>query len=53
MQGGEHLLTLRLVQLRQLGEQLLELRRFHRALPIDDDQDWIKGQLSSLMLIHI
>jgi hypothetical protein len=53
MPGGEHLLTLRLVQQRQLGEQLLELRRFHGALPIDDDRDRTAGQLSSSMLIHI
>ena len=53
MQGGKHLLTLRLIQLGQLGEQLLKLRRFHRALPIDDDQDWTAGQLSSSILIHI
>ncbi len=39
MQSGEHLLTLRLVQQRQLGEQLLKLRRFHGALPVDHDRD--------------
>ncbi|RNF29669.1 hypothetical protein NM04_16550, partial [Massilia aurea] len=53
MQSGEYLLALRLVQQRQLREQLLKLRCFHRALPIDDDQDWTAGQLSSSMLIHI
>jgi hypothetical protein len=53
VQGGKHLPTLRLIQQRQLGEQLLELRRFHRALPIDDDQSWSAAQLSSSMLIHI
>jgi hypothetical protein len=38
MQDGEHLLALRLVQQRQPGEQLRKFRRFHRALPIDDDR---------------
>jgi hypothetical protein len=53
MQRGEHLLALRLVQQRQPGEQLLELWRFHRVLPIDDDRDWTEDQLSSSMLVHI
>jgi hypothetical protein len=53
MQGGEHLLALRLVQQRQPGEQLRKLRRFHCALPIDDDRGWTAGWLSSSTLIHI
>ena len=53
MQDGEHLLALPLVQQRQPVEQLRKLRRFHCALPIDDDRGWTAGQLSSSMLIHI
>jgi hypothetical protein len=48
-----HYATLRLVQQPQLGDHLRKPRRFHSALPIDDDQGWTAGQLSSSMLIHI
>jgi hypothetical protein len=52
MEGGKHLLALRLVQPRRLGEQLLEPGRFQRAFPIGGDRDCTTGQLSSSTLIH-